>query len=77
MIRIINKNNVIFMVENKHIKSSNEVKLLGITIYHRLAFIKYINNLCNTINKTFENFDKNKEIFIPRVNKTSFFLKLI
>ena len=76
MIRIINKNNVIFMVENKH-KSSNEVKLLGITIYHRLAFIKYINNLCNTINKTFENFDKNKEIFISRVNKTSFFLKLI
>ena len=60
------------MVENKHIKNNNEVKLLGITIYHRLAFTKHINNLCNTTSKTFENFDKNKEIFISRANKTSF-----
>ena len=60
------------MVENKHIKSSNEAKLLGITIYHRLAFTKHINNLCNTTSKRFKNFDKNKEIFITKANKTSF-----
>ena len=61
---IINNNNIIFVVENKHIKSNNEVKLLGITIYHRLALTIHINNLCNKTSKTFENFDKNKNIFI-------------
>ena len=68
----INNNNIIFIVENKDIKSNNEVKLLGITINHNLPFTKHINNLCNTASKTFENFDKNKEIFISRANKTSF-----
>ena len=63
------------MVENKHIKSSHEVKRLRITIYHRLAFTKYINNLCNTINKTFENFDKNKEIF--RGANCELFMKIL
>ena len=53
-------------------KSNNEVKLMGITIYHRLDFTKHINNLCNITSKTFENFDKNKENFISRANKTSF-----
>ena len=33
----INNNNIIFIVENKHIKSNNEVKLLGITIDHKLT----------------------------------------
>ena len=47
-------------------KSNNEAKLLGITIYHRLAFKKHINNLRNTTSKTFENFDKNKEFFLSQ-----------
>ena len=68
----INNNNIIFIVENKHIKSNNEVKLLGIPIDHKLTLTKHINNLRNTGSKTFENFDKNKEIFILRANKTSF-----
>ena len=38
----INNNNIIFIVENKHIKSNNEVKRLGITIDHRLTFTKHI-----------------------------------
>ena len=33
----INNNNIIFIVENKHIKSNNEVKLLAITIDHKLT----------------------------------------
>ena len=37
---INNKN--IFIVENKDIKSDNEVKLLGITIDHNLTFTKHI-----------------------------------
>ena len=68
----INNNNIIFIVENKHIKSNNEVKLLGITIDHKLTFTKHMKNLCNTASKTLENFDKNKEIFISGANKTSF-----
>ena len=43
-----NNNNIIFIVENKHIKNTNEVKLLGITIDHKLTFTKHINNLCTT-----------------------------
>ena len=39
-----------FTVENKHIKSTNEVKLLRITIDHKLTFTKHINNLCNAAN---------------------------
>ena len=38
----INNNNIIFIVENKQIKSNNEVKLLGITIDHKLTFTKHI-----------------------------------
>ena len=68
----INNNNITFIVENKHIKSTNEVKLLENIIDHKLTFTKHINNLCNTASKTFENFDKNKEVFISRANKTSF-----
>ena len=33
--------NVIFIVENKHIKSNSEVKLLEITIDHKLTFTKH------------------------------------
>ena len=72
IITTINNKKIIFIVENKHIKSNNEVKILGITTYHKLAFTKDINNLCNTTCKTFEDFDKNKEIFISSANKTSF-----
>ena len=68
----INNSNILFIVENKHIKSNNEVKLLGITIDHKLTFTKHMKNLCNTASKTLENFDKNKEIFISGANKTSF-----
>ena len=35
-------NNIIFIVENKHIKRNNEVKFLGITIDHKLTFTKHI-----------------------------------
>ena len=68
----INNNNITFIIENKHIKSTNEIKLVGIIIDHKLTFTKHINNLCNTASKTFESFDKNKKIFISRANKTSF-----
>ena len=44
----INNNNIIFIVENKQIKSNNDLKLLGITIDHQFTFTKHINNLCNT-----------------------------
>ena len=68
----INNSNITFIVENKHTKSTNEVKLLDIIIDHKLTFTKHINNLCNTASKTFESFDKNKKFFISRANKTSF-----
>ena len=68
----INNNNITFIVENKHIKSTNEVKLLENIIDHKLTFTKHINNLCNTASKTFESSDKNKKIFISRANKMSF-----
>ena len=68
----INNNNITFITENKHIKSTNEVKLLGIIIDHTVTFTKHTNNFCNTASKTFESFDKNKNIFISRANKTSF-----
>ena len=44
----INNKNVIFLLKNEHIKSTNEVKLLEITIDHKLTFTKHINNLCTT-----------------------------
>ena len=34
----VNNNNIIFIVENKHIKINNEVKLFGITVDHKLIF---------------------------------------
>ena len=70
--QIMSDNSIIFIIENKHLKSNNEVKLLEITIDHKLTFTKYISNSCNTASKTFGNFDKNKEIFILRANKTPF-----
>ena len=48
---LINNNNIIFLVEHKHIKSTNEVKPLVITIDHKLTLTKHINNLCNTASK--------------------------
>ena len=68
----INNINITFIIKNKHIKSTNEVKLLGIIIDHKLTFTKHINNLCNAASKTFESFYKNKNIFISRANKTHF-----
>ena len=44
----INNNNVTFLMKNEHIKSTNEVKLLEITIDDKLTFTKHINNLCTT-----------------------------
>ena len=44
---LVNNNNITFIVENRHIKSTNEVKLLGITIDDKLTFTKQINNLCS------------------------------
>ena len=68
----INNNNTTFIVENKHIKSTNEVKLLEIIIDQKLTFTKNINNLCNTASKMFDSFDKNKKIFISRANEMFF-----
>ena len=39
--QIKSDNNITFIVENKHIKSNNEVKLLEITIEHKLTFTKH------------------------------------
>ena len=44
----INDNNITFIVENKHIESTNKAKLLRITVDQKLTFTKHINNLCNT-----------------------------
>lgn len=46
---LINNNNITFTVENKHIKSTNKVKLVGITTDDKFAFTKHINNLSSTI----------------------------
>ena len=70
--QIISDNSIIFIVENKNLKNNIEVKLLEITIDHKLTFTKHISNSCNTASKTFEKFDKNKETFILRASKTSF-----
>ena len=70
--QIISDNSIMFAVENKYLKNNNEVKHLEITIDHKLTVTKHISNSCNKASKTFENFDKNKEIFILRANKTSF-----
>ena len=67
----MNNKNITFTVENKEIKRTNEVDLLGIFIDHKLTFTKHISNLYNTASKTFESFDKNKKIFISRANKTT------
>ena len=48
----INNNNIIFIVKNKHIKSSNEVKLLGITIDHKLTFTKHTKLRTNPLTKS-------------------------
>ena len=39
--QIISDNNIIFIVQNKHIESNNEVKLLETTIDHKLTFTKH------------------------------------
>ena len=41
-----NDSNIPFIVENKHIRSTNEGKLLRITIDHKLMRITIDNNLC-------------------------------
>ena len=46
----INNNNITFIVKNKHIKSTSEIKFLGFTTDHKLTFTKHIYNLCNTAN---------------------------
>lgn len=43
----IDNSNITFFVENKHIKSPNEVKLLGINIDDKLKCTKHISNSCN------------------------------
>ena len=72
----INNNSITFIVENKHIKSTNYVKLLGIIIDHKLTFTKHINNLCNTAGKTFESFDKKLENLYLK-SKQNVFLRLM
>ena len=39
--QIISDNNIIFIVQNKHIETNTEVKLLEITIDHKLTFTKH------------------------------------
>ena len=58
-----------FIVENRHIKSRNEAELLGIAIYHRLAFTKHINNFYNTTSKTFENLTRIKRFLSQEQTK--------
>ena len=68
----INNNHITFIVENKHLAGIiNKVKLLGITICHKLTFKKHMNHLCNATSNH-KSFDKNKKIFISIANKTSF-----
>ena len=39
--QIISDNNITFIVQNKHIETNTEVKLLEITIDHKLTFTKH------------------------------------
>ena len=39
---------IIFMIENKRVKSRSEVKLLGITICNMMLFTAHVENLCST-----------------------------
>ena len=70
----INNNNVTFIVENKHIRSTNEVKLLGTTIDHKRTFTKQINNLSNTASNRLKGLTRIiiSRILIPRANETPF-----
>ena len=45
----IDNNKITYMIENRRVKSRNEVKLLPITIDHKLSFTTYIENLCSTV----------------------------
>ena len=47
----IDNSKITFMIENKRVKSRNEVKLLGITIDDKLLFTTHIENLCSTASK--------------------------
>ena len=44
----IDNSKITFMIENKRVKSSSEVKLIGITIDDKLSFTSHIENLCST-----------------------------
>ena len=44
----IDNSKIMFMIENKRVKSRSEVKLLGITTDDKLSFTTYIENLCST-----------------------------
>ena len=49
----IDNNKIIFMIENKRVKSRSEVKLLGIIRYRidgKLCFTTHIENFCSTAN---------------------------
>ena len=69
---LINYYSITFLVENNQTKSTNEVKLLEITIDHKLNFTKRINNLCNTSSKSLRAMERIEKFFIPRASKTSF-----
>ena len=43
----IDNSKIIFMIENKRVKSRGEVKLLRITIEDKLCFTIHIENLCS------------------------------
>ena len=45
---LTSNSNITFIVENKHIKSTNKVILLRITIGHKPTFTKRMNYFCNT-----------------------------
>ena len=45
-------NNITFIVENKHVKSNNEVRLLRITIDHKRTFTKHIKLRTNPFTKS-------------------------
>ena len=75
----IDNGKITFMLENKRVKSRSEVKLLGITIDHKLSFTTHIENLCSTASdrlrtvariRRFISFEQRKRLSKPYIMST-------
>ena len=64
--QIISDNSIIFIVENKNLKNNIEVKLLEITIDHKLTFTQHISNSCNTASKRAKKPQNDKKFSLSR-----------